>query len=121
MLHIDNGTIGTYEFPGADVPVNGSSPVTTPNFINIYVEVDDQTIMNGKVIIKRVVNSGPGWLVIHADNNGGPGTVLGQTAVNGGENIDVEVTLASAGRTSILFAMLHIINIYLLYYRFDLI
>jgi hypothetical protein len=32
MLHIDAGTIGTYEFPGADVPATGAQADVNPTF-----------------------------------------------------------------------------------------
>jgi hypothetical protein len=32
MLHTDAGTVGTYEFPGADVPVSGDMQVVSPAF-----------------------------------------------------------------------------------------
>lgn len=32
MLHVDAGTVGTYEFPGADVPVQVNGQVVTPAF-----------------------------------------------------------------------------------------
>jgi hypothetical protein len=32
MLHTDAGTVGTYEFPGADIPVAVNGAVVTPAF-----------------------------------------------------------------------------------------
>ena len=71
------------------------------------VTVSDQPITNDTVTIAKVVNNGPGWIAIHADNNGAPGPVLGHAAVKDGENDNVVVTLAAAGRTPTLYAMLH--------------
>ena len=72
------------------------------------VEVADQELVDGTVTIAKVVSSGAGWMVIHADNNGAPGPVLGETAVQDGENTEVKVQLDLAGATETLHAMLHV-------------
>jgi len=71
------------------------------------VEVSDQAIENGTVTVDRVVSDGPGWIVIHADNNGAPGIVIGHSAVVDGENLDVVVEIDTAAATETLYAMLH--------------
>ena len=71
------------------------------------VEVSDQAIENGTVTVDRVVSDGPGWIVIHADNNGAPGAVVGWSAVTDGENIDVAVEIDMDTATATLYAMLH--------------
>ena len=71
------------------------------------VTVSDQPITSDAVTVDKVVSSGPGWIAIHADNNGAPGPVLGYSAVKDGENDNVAVKLAAAGRTPTLYAMLH--------------
>src|SRR5262249_54009637 len=58
-----------------------------------------------------VLSKGPGWIVIHADNNGAPGPVLGYTAVTAGINNDVAVTLHKGGTTAVtpvVSPMLHV-------------
>jgi hypothetical protein len=71
------------------------------------VTVSDQPIVDNTVTVDQVVSNGPGWIVIHADDNGSPGTVLGHSAVSDGENTNVVVELAAEGRTQTLWAMLH--------------
>ena len=56
MLHIDRGIIGAYEFPGSDVPVNGSSPITNPSF-KVIIQTNDQAVVDDKVTIKLVGSS----------------------------------------------------------------
>jgi len=116
MLHTDAGQVGTYEFPGDDVPVQVDGQVVTPAFqatggvaemMTSAVTVADQEIVDGMVTISEVVSDGPGWIVIHADQDGKPGPVLGQTAVGDGENSDVAVALDLPGLTGTLYAMLH--------------
>ncbi len=74
---------------------------------NPNVRVYDQRIENDAVIIERVVSQGPGWLVIHADNNGAPGPDLGWTALKPGVNWNVRVKIDPAKATPYLWAMLH--------------
>jgi plastocyanin len=116
MLHTDAGQVGTYEFPGDDGPVQVDGQVVTPAFqatggksemITPSVTVADQEIVDGTVTVAEVVSDGPGWIVIHADQDGAPGPVLGYSPVNDGENSDVAVTLDLMGLTRTLHAMLH--------------
>ena len=72
------------------------------------VVVQDQTIVDSRVVILKVVSPGPGWIVIHADNSGKPGPVLGWAAVRAGENLDVVVALDTKRATPVLYAMLHV-------------
>jgi hypothetical protein len=110
MLHNESGTIGAYEFDGAngfDLPITFSSiEIEAPS-----VMVSDQIVMNNMVTIDEVKAGVDGWIVIHEDNgNGAPGPVLGQTFVNAGSTIDVMVDLGSAtvAAGDKLFPMLHI-------------
>ena len=83
--------------------------VAAPVFAQVTpeVEVSDQAIEDGTVTVDRVVSDGPGWIVIHIDNNGAPGTVIGQSAVTDGENMDVVVEIDETAATETLHAMLH--------------
>lgn len=73
------------------------------------VEVEDQELGEGNtVVVPSTTSEGPGWMVIHADEDGGPGPVIGWTAVEAGENSDVEVELDPEGITETLHAMLHV-------------
>jgi predicted lipoprotein with Yx(FWY)xxD motif len=69
--------------------------------------VSDQALVDDTVTIAEVISSGPGWIVIHADQNGSPGPVIGYTAVIDGINKDVVVKLDVSKVTAILYAMLH--------------
>ena len=93
MLHYDLGFVGTYEFPGADVPVDASDVATNPTFDitstltgeTSFVDATNQVIMNGNVTINNITSAGPNWLVVHAQSSGGfPSAVLGQTWVGHG-------------------------------------
>ena len=71
------------------------------------VTVEDQAIENDQVTIASVYSDGPGWIVIHADDNGSPGEVVGYAAVTEGENTDVTVDIDTEMATETLYAMLH--------------
>jgi LPXTG-motif cell wall-anchored protein len=119
MLHIDAGTAGTYEFPGADVPVVVSGNVVMKQIAvtasapaaqaKDAVDVSDQPLKNGSITVASVTATVDGWIVAHLDEGGAPGKVLGQTAVKAGENKNVAIKLSenvpSGGK---LWPMLHI-------------
>lgn len=71
------------------------------------VSIEDQQIASGTVTATEVVSEGPGWLVIHAEEDGSPGTVLGQSPVIDGENTSVVVSIDMEGATDTLYAILH--------------
>lgn len=111
MLHKDAGTIGTYEFPGADVPVMSGGTMVSPAFVvtdlDARVSVADQKAVKGSVFVGEVLSNGPGWLVIHADKNGAPGPVIGFAAVSEGLVKNLAVKIDESKATGILYAMLH--------------
>lgn len=71
------------------------------------VAVGDQSIVDARLVIDKIISIGPGWLVIHADNSGKPGAVLGFAAVRNGENLNVIVAVDTARATPVVYAMLH--------------
>lgn len=72
------------------------------------VTASDQTVSDGTVTVDSVTSDGPGWIVIHLDDNGSPGAVIGHAAVEDGENTDVSVTLdQDITEETTLWAMLH--------------
>ncbi len=122
MLHVDTGEAGVYEFgtvEGADGPVViDGSVATMPVWTVPHMRVADQIVLHGDgmdmmmdmaptVHAHSVLSDGPGWLVIHADNDGAPGPVLGQTLVEDGLNIGVNVEL-EGDITPVLWPMLHV-------------
>lgn len=111
MLHKDLGAVGTYEFPGPDVPVMVKGAMVSPAFkvsdLDARVLVKDQAIQDGSVTIEEVLSNGPGWLVIHADNKGAPGAVIGHAAAPDGLTLNLPVKIDTKKATPTLFAMLH--------------
>jgi glucose/arabinose dehydrogenase/plastocyanin len=71
------------------------------------ITVMDQPLTDNTIAVDEVVSDGPGWLVIHADENGAPGPVIGYSEVMSGTNMDISVELDLTGLTGTLYAMLH--------------
>jgi uncharacterized surface protein with fasciclin (FAS1) repeats len=72
------------------------------------VFVVDQDVVDGQVVVARAVINGPGWIVIHSDDNGAPGPVIGFSSLTPGINANVAVDVEADGLTDILYAMLHV-------------
>ncbi|MFX0084385.1 MAG: hypothetical protein ACFFAU_01825 [Candidatus Hodarchaeota archaeon] len=113
MFHADNETHGLFEFPDFDNPVKDSSnKVITTSFnisdtLSSSVAVENQEIVNEKVITNQAISAGLGWIIVYSDNEGSPGTILGCTQLFYGVNTNIEVSLTSTDRTSTIYAMLH--------------
>ncbi len=121
MLHIDAGTVGTYEFPGADAPVIGTDGKPVMKQISVSaaapvaqaptdsVDVSDQAVANSSITVANVKANQDGWIVAHLDEGGAPGKVLGQTAIKKGDNRNVAIKLSeSVPAGGKLWPMLHI-------------
>lgn len=113
MLHVDAGNVGTYEFPGDDVPARAGDQIVNVPFqadfpVEPAVTASDQAAQDGTVTIDSVSASDPGWIVIHADADGAPGPVIGQAPVIVGHNANVAVEIDLSQATSTLYAMLHV-------------
>jgi plastocyanin len=99
----DTPTVPVITPTAALIPETG---VTPPVDQVPSVEVSDQEIRNGTVTVDRVFNPGPGWIVIHADEDGAPGPVIGYSPVmEVSEDVTVDIELNNA--TERLHAMLH--------------
>jgi len=116
MLHEDTGTVGTYEFgtvDGADLPVTQNGQVamfqiwTVPHIRAVDQAVGKDDAGNPTVLIQSVLSKGPGFIVIHSDNNGQPGPVLGFAPLTDGVNTDVTVTLDQGTPGAVVWPMLH--------------
>lgn len=123
MLHVDTNEAEVYEFgevEGADGPVIFNGAVATAPFWTVpHVRANDQIVrhadnyesmmdmMAPTFHAHSVLSEGPGWLVIHADNDGAPGAVLGQALVEDGYNEPVNVPL-DGDITPVLWPMLHV-------------
>jgi hypothetical protein len=111
MLHVDDGAVGTYEFgtvEGADAPVVVDGAPVSPGFTATILNAWDQFVENDTFVAASVTVDAPSWLVIHAGDAASFGAVIGQTLVEPGTTADVAVQIATEGRTSVLWPMLHV-------------
>jgi hypothetical protein len=80
---------------------------STPVVLSINtLDVSNQSVKGGDVLISLVTAEKPGWVVVFSDQNGQPGTVLGYAAVPAGTTDNVKVTVDSGKVTSKMIAML---------------
>jgi len=124
QLQFDKGTVGTFEYPGADEPAmvgvqmiastfkildaQTTGGAATPAALQPSITVKDQEIQNGTVVIQQVVSNGNWWLVIHRqDSKGNMGEYIGQKLIKNGINTDVVVKINTKLATPVLYAMLH--------------
>ncbi len=121
MLHVDTGEKGKYEFgtvKDADGPIVVDGVVaSTPVWTTPHVRMADQIVVpgdGGKAAEKPTVNvasalsKGPGFIVIHKDDNGKPGGVAGFAPLTDGTNTNVAVELDPKEVTPVLWPMLHV-------------
>ncbi len=71
------------------------------------INVVDQVSVDGMVTIASAYSEGPGFVVIHIDNEGAPGPVAGFRWLNPGWSYNVAVAIDNSLITPTLFAMLH--------------
>ncbi len=75
----------------------------------VDVYVDDQRIVDARVVIKQVDSYGPGWLAIHTlASDGTLGPVIGYTAVCDGMNAYLPVAIDMNKVKPNLVAALHV-------------
>jgi hypothetical protein len=112
MLHIDAGTIGTYDGLEVDgVAEADGDPVTfTINAAPALTVEDTKLIVSGDktlLTVKRALIDAPGFIAIHTDNNGQPGPVIGTALLHTGVNANVQVAVDPAQAGTKVFPMLH--------------
>ncbi|MBO6522805.1 MAG: hypothetical protein JJ971_03185 [Balneolaceae bacterium] len=120
MLHIDDGTIGEYEFDGQngfDGPVIFEEEIVMTSFsisqTDPMITSEDQVNM-GNIFVVDVNAAEDGWIVIHASNatNDGPQVpeIIGKAPVMAGTNTGVEISVDSEANVQtgdMLYPMLH--------------
>jgi predicted lipoprotein with Yx(FWY)xxD motif len=112
LLLRDQGTTGVFEFPGPDTVVVSNDAIILKPFDILKsitssdpaVQVSNQRISGGRIILSSVISQGPGWAVIYSQKNGKPSSIIGRTAVNDGTNNDVIVEINSSKASSMLYA-----------------
>jgi len=110
-LHLDAGTEGVFEYPGADEPYAGEPGATFAVELQLprpVVEAAEQTVGEDNVAtVARVELLEPGWVVIHVDDDGQAGAVIGGVRLEAGTYQNVPVTIDRRYATPTLHAVLH--------------
>lgn len=111
MLHVDDGTLGTYEFDGSsglDNPISVDGAVVTfPVNVAPSMTFSDQEASDGIIRIDSALIDAYGWMVIHSSLDGSPGPVLGYSALRPGVNTDIEIEVDPTQAGTQVFPMLH--------------
>jgi hypothetical protein len=94
----------------ADMPLLiGGEPVVTPFTVSLppNVLVLDQPVVDGEVVIERVVVDDPSWLVIYFDDDGSFGRIIGFVPLAAGVNEKLVVPVVEDAVTPLLHILLH--------------
>ncbi|HEX2906211.1 MAG TPA: hypothetical protein VHO69_05080 [Phototrophicaceae bacterium] len=110
-LYTDAGTAGEFEDADTQIEANGEA-VSFPIWTTPHIRLSEQAVTtddagNSVIVVDSALSAGPGFVVIHADDNGAPGAVLGFAPLADGANPDVSVTLDQGTVTPVVWAMLH--------------
>jgi hypothetical protein len=82
-------------------------PAAAQDMPSPQVNVVNQVSVDGMVTIDSAYSEGPGFVVIHIDNEGAPGPVAGFRWLNPGWNYNVQIAIDNSVITPTLYAMLH--------------
>jgi hypothetical protein len=83
--------------------IGSASQAATP-----AVEIADQAIQGGIVVVSKVIAAQPGWIVIHNGDQAGGFPAIGQAYIPAGETDNVAVLVDMDKATADMSAMLHI-------------
>jgi hypothetical protein len=110
VLAQDSGRSLRLDYPEEDLPflVNGepvmaSFEVTYPPDVFVL----DQPVIDGRIVVERVLMDGPGWLVVYFDDGGDMGRIIGSAALEEGVNEQVVVDVVESAVTAQLHILLH--------------
>jgi hypothetical protein len=109
LLYEDDGRPARLD-ESEDLPLLvGGQPVITPFKVVLPLDVLvlDQPVVDGQVVIERVVSNGPSWLVIYADEDGNTGRIIGFAPLADGVNEQIIVPLVESAVTPMLHILLH--------------
>ncbi|MBI1258675.1 MAG: hypothetical protein GC204_14500 [Chloroflexi bacterium] len=117
MLHVDDSTVGEYEFgtvAGADAPVKVDGQVLTfpinaaPSLVlKAQDPLPGESTGTIRVRVDEALSNGQGWLAIHQNKDGQPGPVIGTALLHAGSNKNVIVEVDQAAAGDQVFPMLH--------------
>lgn len=110
VLYEDRERTNQLDYPEGDLPVivNGQPVIDA---FNVTLPPDifilDQPVIDGQIVVDRVISNGPGWLVVYYDDGGLPGLIIGSAPLADGLNELVEVTIIDSAVTDQLHLQIH--------------
>lgn len=111
-LHGDAGEVGTFEYPGPDVPLDViTAEITFSVDLDLpapMIEIADQQVgTDGMLLIDRAYLREPGWLIIHAEKDGEIGPAVGQIYLDAGLHEAITTQIQWRTATPQMYAVLH--------------
>lgn len=84
-------------------------PVMTPFEVTLPTDIYvlDQPVVDGTIVVERVVTSEPGWLVVYADDEGEIGRIIGAAPLADGVNENLIVEIVEEAATRDILLLLH--------------
>lgn len=110
VLYGDSGQSGQLELPDVDLPLLFSGRPVATTFNATFppdIVVYDQPVVDGVVVVDRVISDGPGWLAVYYDDEGQPGLIIGSAPLEDGLNRDIPINLIRSAVTPLLYVRLH--------------
>lgn len=114
VLHVDQGQLGEFEFPGPDAPEqSGSDPIAELFSVDRQVALptvvaDDQEVAeDGLVTVAKVVAPGPGYVALHSAEEDEIGRMLAYAPVKTGLNENLVLAINWRQATPTLYAVLY--------------
>ncbi|MFO7539980.1 MAG: hypothetical protein R6X32_18225 [Chloroflexota bacterium] len=110
VLYQDRGQPRHLELNEQDLPLLVGGQPLVADFNVVYppdILVYDQPVVEGQIVIERVISNGPGWLVAYFDEEGEVGLIIGSAPLANGLNENVVLPLREAAVTETIYLMLH--------------
>jgi hypothetical protein len=110
VLYEDRGEPRQLELQEQDLPLLIGGQPLLADFHVVYppdILVYDQPVVDGQIVVDRVISNGPGWLVAYFDDEGEVGLIIGSAPLADGLNERVAITLLEAAVTETIYLMLH--------------
>lgn len=110
VLYEDRGEPRQLELQEQDLPLLVGGQPLLADFRVVYppdILVYDQPMVEGQIVVDRVISNGPGYLVAYLDDEGSMGLIIGSAPLADGLNERVALPLRAAVVTEIIYLMLH--------------
>lgn len=110
VLYEDDGQEDVFEGPEVDVPVQiDGQPVSASFLVTLPPDIFvlDQPVVDGEIVVERVISYGPGWIVLYHDDEGGLGNIIGWAPLEDGINEEITFPVVESAVTPLLHLMIH--------------